>query len=1215
MKITKILSNTKNLPKEIIYESRKSAIREPDGSVIFEMNNVMVPEFWSQVATDIIAQKYFRKAGVPKYLKKVNEPGIPEWLQRSEGDTNKLMEVGEKEFYTSENDSRQVFNRLAGCWTYWGWKYNYFDTEEDARNYYEEMFFTLANQMTAPNSPQWFNTGLHWAYGITGPAQGHYYVDPDKDELTASKDAYSHCQPHACFIQSVSDDLVNEGGIMDLWVREARLFKYGSGTGSNFSDVRGSGENLSGGGKSSGLMSFLKIGDRSAGAIKSGGTTRRAAKMVVLDLDHPDIEEYINWKVIEEQKVAALVSGSKLMNRHLNEIIKACHSVHPEDDGFDRRKNKALALAIIEARKDLIPENYIERVIQLARYGYKEIYIPVYDTNWNSESYFTVSGQNSNNSVRATNDFMKAVIKDDNWNLYWRTEKKNARKSHNEPKPCKTLKARDLWEEIAVAAWQCADPGIQFHDTINEWHTCPAGGDIKASNPCSEYMFLDDTACNLASLNLVKFYDEETSSFDIQKFRHAVRLWTITLEISVLMAQFPSKTIALKSYDYRTLGLGYANIGALLMRQGVPYDSEEALAITGAITAIMHMKSYATSAEMAKELGAFRKYEENKETMLRVIRNHKRAAYNVHKNEYENLSIYPVGINKKYCPDDLLTAAREDSDIALELGEKFGYRNAQVTVIAPTGTIGLLMDCDTTGIEPDFALVKFKKLAGGGYFKIINESIPIALKNLGYTKTEIEDIIKYSVGNGTLVDCPGINPKTLAEKGFTKDAIKKVEKLLPDVFNITFAFNKYTLGEDFCKDVLHFTDEQLNDFSFNLLKEIGFTKEEIEKANDYVCGTMTVEGAPHLKKSHYPVFDCANKCGAKGTRYIAPEAHVKIMAAAQPFISGAISKTINFPVDATIEDMKRVYSMSWNLGLKANALYRDSSKLSQPLNTVTDDIDIESLEEKQGFIQPNDIVKVAERIIHRYIAKRRKLPFRRKGYTQKAKIGAHSVYLRTGEYENGQLGEIFIDMHREGAAFRSLMNCFAISISLGLQHGVPLEEFVDAFVYTRFEPNGIVVGNPSIKMTTSIIDYIFRELAVTYLRRNDLSHIDAEAVNTSPIDRVTISEDEEEFDEELLYSEKIIEEKISPEKITKPRKIAKEVPGKPVKVDLEVMAKDNGNGTSGKRATEQASMFIYEEAKMKGYTGDICEECGQATMVRNGTCLKCNSCGATSGCS
>lgn len=1214
MKITKFLANEKTT-KEIVYESRKSAIREPDGSVIFEMNNVMVPDFWSQVATDIIAQKYFRKAGVPKYLKKVEEPGVPEWLQRSEGDTNKLVEIGEKDFYTSENDSRQVFNRLAGCWTYWGWKYNYFDTEEDARNYYEEMFYTLANQMTAPNSPQWFNTGLHWAYGITGPAQGHYYVDPETDELTASKDAYSHCQPHACFIQSVSDDLVNEGGIMDLWVREARLFKYGSGTGSNFSDVRGSGENLSGGGKSSGLMSFLKIGDRSAGAIKSGGTTRRAAKMVVLDLDHPDIEEYINWKVIEEQKVAALVSGSKLLNRHLNEIIKACHSVHPEDDGFDRKKNKALAIAILEARKDLIPENYIERVMQLARYGYKEIYIPVYDTNWNSESYFTVSGQNSNNSVRATNDFMKAVIKDDKWNLYWRTEKKNAKKNNRDPKPCKTLKARDLWEEIAMAAWQCADPGIQFHDTINEWHTCPSGGNIKASNPCSEYMFLDDTACNLASLNLVKFYNEETSSFEIEKFRHAVRLWTITLEISVLMAQFPSKTIAIKSYDYRTLGLGYANIGALLMRQGVPYDSEEALAITGAITAIMHMKSYATSAEMAKELGTFRKYEENKETMLRVIRNHRRAAFNVHKNEYENLSIYPMGISKKYCPDDLLSAAREDSDLALELGEKYGYRNAQVTVIAPTGTIGLLMDCDTTGIEPDFALVKFKKLAGGGYFKIINESIPIALKNLGYTKTEIEDIIKYSVGNGTLVDCPGINPKTLTAKGFTNDVLKKIEKLLPEVFNITFAFNKYTLGEDFCKDVLHFTDEQLNDFNFNLLKEIGFSKEEIDKANDYVCGTMTIEGAPHLKKSHYPVFDCANKCGAKGTRYIAPEAHVKIMAAAQPFISGAISKTINFPVDASIEDMKRVYSMSWNLGLKANALYRDSSKLSQPLNTVTDDIDIESLEEKQEFLQPNDIVKVAERIIHRYIAKRRKLPFRRKGYTQKAKIGAHSVYLRTGEYDNGQLGEIFIDMHREGAAFRSLMNCFAISISLGLQHGVPLEEFVDAFVYTRFEPNGIVVGNPSIKMTTSIIDYIFRELAVTYLRRNDLAHIDAEVVNTSPIDRVTIIEDDEEFDEEMLYSEKIIVEKISPEKDTKQRKTVKEVPAKPVKVDLEVVAKDNGNGKSPKRASEQTNIFLYEEAKMKGYTGDICEECGQATMVRNGTCLKCNSCGATSGCS
>lgn len=1205
----------KNPVDSIEYERRSSVIKNPDGSLVFEMNNVIVPKQWSQVATDIIAQKYFRKAGIPKRLKKVPEAGVPEWLLRSETDTESLKESGESEWYESEHDSKQVFNRLAGCWTYWGWKYKYFNTEDDAKNFYNELYYMLAMQFSAPNSPQWFNTGLHWAYGITGPSQGHFYVDPDTGELTKSEDAYSHCQPHACFIQSVSDDLVNEGGIMDLWVREARLFKYGSGTGSNFSQIRGSGERLSGGGKSSGLMSFLKIGDRSAGAIKSGGTTRRAAKMVVLDLDHPDIEEFINWKVVEEEKVASLVSGSKLLNLHLNIILKACHSGHPEDDGTNRRNNKQLALAIREAKKSFIPDNYIERIIQLAKQGVKEIHIPVYDTDWNSESYSTVSGQNSNNSVRASNDFMKAVEKDDDWNLYWRVELKKAMQENRKPRAVRSLKARKLWDDIAYSAWACADPGIQFHTTVNEWHTCPEGGEIKASNPCSEYMFLDDTACNLASLNLVKFYDFEKESFEIDKFRHASRLWTIVLEISVLMAQFPSKNIAQLSYEYRTLGLGYANLGALLMVQGIPYDSSEALAITGAITAILHTTSYATSAEMAKELGTFLHYEANRENMLRIMRNHRRAAYNVNRKEYEGLSIYPMGISKKYCPDDLLEAAREDADKALKLGEKYGYRNAQVTVLAPTGTIGLLMDCDTTGVEPDYALVKFKKLAGGGYFKIINESVPHSLRRLGYTESEINDIIKYVKGYGSLIDCPHINPQSLSDKGFKKDVIKLLEKSLPAVFDINFAFNKFSLGAAFCKNILGFTDEQLDDINFSMLKELGFSKEQIDSANDYICGTMTVEGAPHLKQEHYAVFDCANRCGRKGTRYIHAEAHIKIMAAAQPFISGAISKTINFPNHADIEDMKKAYLMSWSLGLKSNALYRDGSKLSQPLNTITDDTlegqtsadGEEKILEQAAISAANiDIVKVAERIIHRYIAKRRKLPDRRKGYTQKAKIGNHSVYLRTGEYENGQLGEIFIDMHREGAAFRSLMNCFAIAISLGLQHGVPLEEFIDAFVYTRFEPNGIVIGNPSIKMSTSIIDYIFRELAVTYLSRTDLAHITEDELTISPVDSISRAERDKdiEYYEERIYSERIVEEKIGPRQ-KDAKKETKVLAVNPVPINIVSMP----------AGAKDVSKLRMEEAILKGYTGDICAECGQATMVRNGTCLKCMSCGSTSGCS
>ncbi len=1178
------------------FVKRISEIKNPDGSIVFRMEDVTVPKQWSQVATDIIAQKYFRKAGVPKLLKKSNEKGIPQWLQPSVSDNERLQELPENDRLTSETDTRQVFHRLAGTWTYWGWKAKYFDSEEDARTFYDELMYMLANQMAAPNSPQWFNTGLNWAYGITGPSQGHYYVDYQTGELTQSRDAYTHPQPHACFIQSVNDDLVNNGGIMDLWVREARLFKYGSGTGSNFSDLRGSKEPLSGGGRSSGLMSFLKIGDRSAGAIKSGGTTRRAAKMVTLDLDHPDIEEYINWKVVEEQKVAALVAGSKLCNLHLNNIINACYEEHPENDRFNKKLNKKLSHAVLEARKAQIPNNYIERVIHLAKLGFKSIEFPAYDTDWNSDAYATVSGQNSNNSVRVTNEFMNAVINDGNWNLYWRIEKRNAKKEKRAPKPCKTLKARDLWEQISYSAWSCADPGIQYHTTINQWHTCPSGGEIKASNPCSEYMFLDDTACNLASVNLVKFYDSNKRKFNIQNYRHAVRIWTIVLETSVLMAQFPSKEIAQLSYEYRTLGLGYANLGSLLMLQGIPYDSKEGFAICGALTSIMHMTSYAASAELAKQSGPFPRYEENKENMLRVLRNHRRAAYNVPNEEYEGLSIYPVGINPQHCPSDLLKAAREDSDRAVEMGELYGFRNAQVTVIAPTGTIGLVMDCDTTGVEPDFSLVKFKKLAGGGYFKIINQSIPPALDKLGYNKDQINEIVRYAKGSGSLDGCPYINPQSLRAKGFTDEAISKIEKSLPSVFDITFAFNKFTLGTEFLTKKLGLPEDEINSVDFDLLTELGFSKMEISSANDYVCGTMTIEGAPFLKHDHYPIFDCANKCGKKGTRFIRPTAHIKMMASAQPFISGAISKTINLPGNAGIEDIKEAYMQSWKMGIKANALYRDGSKLSQPLNTISDE-DVEALMEEK---EKNDIVKVAEKIIHRYIAKRRRLPDRRTGYTQKAKINGQSVYIRTGEYDNGQIGEIFIDMHREGASFRSLLNCFAISISLGMQHGVPLEEFVDAFVFTRFEPSGIVTGNEKIKMGTSVIDYIFRELAVTYLGRNDLSHVDSDEIKSKASRGIVKKLADPEFVSEELISERLVE------------------------LDKDNLDSYNYSLSSKANTTKEKTMTSspvnsmttkVKQAIENGYTGDICPECQSITMVRNGTCLKCMTCGSTTGCS
>jgi ribonucleoside-diphosphate reductase alpha chain len=1665
----------------ITFAPRMSRITNPDGTLVFEMKDVMVPEHWSQVAVDILAQKYFRKAGVPQFTRRVGEKGVPRWLQRAVPADQRAEVRGQKSEVRSQGisepsgvsrrvatveetgspsgqevDSRQVFKRLAGCWTYWGWMGGYFTAESDAKAFFDELCYMLAMQMAAPNSPQWFNTGLFWAYGIEGPPQGHYYVDPDTQKMEKATSAYERPQPHACFIQSISDDLVNEGGIMDLWVREARIFKYGSGTGTNFSALRGDGEPLSGGGKSSGLMSFLKIGDRAAGAIKSGGTTRRAAKMVVLDLDHPDIENFINWKVTEEQKVAALVTGSKACARHLNAVLRACqlsvvrspssgvrgkdrpgttdHGPRTTDTArFDPNQNSALRQAILDAKRAQVPLNYIERAIQLAKQGAKEIRFAEYDTDWNSEAYYTVSGQNSNNSVRIPSRFMEAVANDGQWHLYWRTELAKAKREGRDPKPKRTLRARDLWDQIAYAAWACADPGVQFDTTINEWHTCPADGRINASNPCvtgetlvatadgmvridqlleeptrvvgsdgrlhpvapafqtgtkpvyrlrtragyevkvtadhrihtanrgdvaaaeltkddwvvlgrpclgyesldsrvgeflglslgdgclmgeqetalvtlapeedavaahiqeslhaykvehaadgrgareshvnqpqttlrigtssrcvvdqlkrfavlaqgsaekqftdaafgldreslaavlrglftadgcvanygeksqyvaldscslellkqtqllllafgikaklyrnrraadhlitelpdgkgglrsypvqqmhslrisrtsrrlfereigfiasskkaeqlaqlnrkvgvyadrledrveslefvgvepvydltepdthhfvangiivhncSEYMFLDDTACNLASLNLMTFYKD--GRFDVESYRHAVRLWTLVLEISVYMAQFPSQPVAQKSFDYRTLGLGYANLGTLLMVQGIPYDSAEGRAICGALTAIMHCASYAASAEIAGEQGPFPRYAANKEAMLRVIRNHRRAAHGARKEDYEGLTVPPVAIDAAACPPYLLEAAREDADRMLKLGEKHGFRNAQVTVIAPTGTIGLVMDCDTTGVEPDFALVKFKKLAGGGYFKIINSSIPPALARLGYKKDEIDDVIRYCRGAGKLAGCPHVNVESLKAKGFTDDVLLRIEEMLPGVFELGFAFTRWTLGDDFLKKHLKLTDEQLSAPNFDVLTALGFTREQISQANDFVCGTMTIEGAPHLKPEHYPVFDCANRCGKIGKRYLPAESHIHMMAAAQPFISGAISKTINMPHHADIDDVKRAYELSWKSMLKANALYRDGSKLSQPLNSVADGElggALEAITEGEdeapaepahrppsvGVAQKHPAVEAAERIV--YIARRQRLPDRRAGYTQKARIGNHKIYIRTGEYEDGSLGEIFLDMHKEGAAFRSLMNCFAICVSIGLQHGVPLDEFVDAFLFTRFEPNGPVQGNPHIKMTTSIIDYIFRELAITYLGRHDLAHVVEEDLRGDTMGNVEQESDFEKTDvSPEVEAERVadlIESTDEPTDASPPAPIHKEPDAenpsedrpKPVSKAFSKPISDrlhpvnghgknghNGNGSHDAPAKSSSASTVavagppllvkaamaeeVRRARLKGYEGDPCPDCGQLTMVRNGACLKCDSCGGTSGCS
>jgi ribonucleoside-diphosphate reductase alpha chain len=1556
----------------VVFEPRTSRIVNPDGSVIFEATDVMVPTTWSQVAVDILAQKYCRKAGVPKVTKRVAEEGVPEWLWCSIADAQALEALPRNEQFGAERDARDVFNRMAGCWTYWGWKHNYFDSENEARTYYDEMCAMLARQIGAPNSPQWFNTGLHWAYGISGPAQGHWFVDPRDGTAQISSDTFSHPQVSACYILGVEDDLVNEGGIFDGVLREARIFKGGSGSGANFSKLRAAGERLTGGGTSSGLMSFLKVFDRAAGAIKSGGTTRRAAKMVVLNADHPDIEEFINWKAREERKVADLVVGSRIFEQHLNAIISAAHDTRvPEQARLDPSLSAPLRDAIRAAIAAGIPSGATQNALDYARQGYTRLEVEQYDTAWDSEAYITVSGQNSNNSVRLTNAFFDTVDHDGEWLLTARTT----------GDVVKRLKARDLWEQIALAAWQCADPGLQFDDTIQEWHTCSNDERINATNPCvtgdtliatadgpkrivdlvgktafviggdgkphfvnqifptgtkpvyrlrtksgceltltgdhkvltenrgdvpacelrkgdrialcgsgfgkvshderialgigaavgdgcitngasrgliitmhnaeapvladiadgindakaefaddgrsrrattvtapakgtgsrisagnrrivdlfaryaildkgsaekiftdavyeldqgttaallrglftadgtvanygsksqyvsldscslallkqvqhlllsfgvksklysnrrvellascpdgkgglaeyrvlqmhslrisrssrltfervigfhhasqkaralatlnasigcysetlsdefesleaigdarvfdltesqthhfvgnglrihncSEYVFIDDTACNLASLNLVKFLNDD-GNFDAKRFAEASRIWTTTLEISVTMGQMPSKRIAEKNHGYRTLGLGYANLGTLLMRMGLPYDSEDGFGWCAAINALMTGTAYRTSAEMAQQLGAFARFEANREPMLRVISNHRQAAYAADPSKYAGLTVKPVTHAPTLFTQETWALARKMWDEALATGEVSGFRNAQTVVIAPTGTIGLVMDCDTTGIEPDFALVKFKKLAGGGYFKIVNQSVDAALHKLGYSQEQVDAIETYAKGTGTLAEAPHINRATLKAKGFDEEAIAKVEVALPGAFELPFVFNKFVLGEEFCREQLGLTDEQLGDWSFSILRDgLGFSAQQIEEASAHICGRMTVEGAPDLKEEHLPVFDCATPCGKYGSRFIRPLAHVDMMAAAQPFVSGAISKTINYPQTATIADVKEAYRYSWERMIKAVALYRDGSKLSQPL-AASYDLGGDSSDEEatapttQPFAQP---LQIAEKIVYRYIAKRRPMPQRRSGYTQKATISGHKVYLRTGEYEGGQLGEIFIDMHKEGAAFRSLMNNFAIAISLGLQHGVPLEEFVEAFTFTRFEPNGPVIGHDHIKMSTSILDYIFRELAVSYLGRYDLAHVqpsmEMDAMGPEAAEEYVAEEEGAVSVRSVGVAERL--HPVSSHLHPSPSAPTSQPLAGTVAAPPTMPAGTGGTATA---TLTRSRTDAINASKAKGYTGNPCSECGQLTMVRNGACEKCDSCGATSGCS
>lgn len=1166
-----------------------SKITNPDGSTVFEMKDIEVPESWSQVAVDILAQKYFRRKGVPQF----------------DRDGNPLKDESGNQVYGGETSAKQTINRLAGAWRWWGEKYGYFDSAEDADSFEDEIAYMLMAQIAAPNSPQWFNTGLNWAYGITGSPQGHWYVDPETKQLKQSEDAYTRTQAHACFILSLKDDLVNEGGIFDMLTTEARIFKYGSGSGINFSELRGEGEPLSGGGKSSGLMSFLQVFDKGAGAIKSGGTTRRAAKMVCLNMDHPEIEKFIDWKVVEEQKVAALVAGSYTNYQHLKEIMKSA-----EKNGIDADNNPELKRLIKKAKKSFVPLNYIKRVLMLVENGVtsEDFSIEKYDTDFRSDAYLTVGGQNSNNSVRIPNNFFEALENDQEWNLTNRTDGKVS----------KTLKAKELWRKVVEAAWQSADPGVQYDTTINEWHTCPEDGRINGSNPCSEYMFLDDTACNLASLNLIKFYDNKTKKFDVDSFRHATRLWTVVLEISVLMAHLPTRLVAEKTYLFRTLGLGYGNLGALLMQQGIPYDSEKGYAITGAITAIMGGESYATSAEMAKIQGTFDRYHKNRENMLRVMRNHRRAAYDAPKSEYEGLTVKPMGIDAQRIDKYLVDAARESWDFALDLGNKYGYRNAQTTLIAPTGTIGLLMDFDTTGVEPDFALVKFKKLVGGGYFKIVNQSVRPGLETLGYSKNEIDEIEKYIIGHGTLNGSPAISLDDLREKGFSEGVLMTIEGRLATAYDLKSVFSKWTLGEEFLKETLKLSDAEINSHNINVLEKLGFSEEEIEKAEEFACGTMMIEGAPHLKPEHYSAFDCANKCGPKGERFISTTGHLKQMAASQPFLSGAISKTVNLPEEATFKDIEDAYLEGWKLMLKSNALYRDGSKLSQPLNTggenssyaklfnFSDDEADESVEQKevQTIIQ-KEIVNVP---------KRRKLADERHSLTHKFSVAGHEGYMTVGLFEDGTPGEVFITMSNAGSFLSGIMDAFALSTSLNLQYGVPLEVLVKKFTSRKFEPSGMT-SNKEIPLVKSIIDYVGRWLALKFLDidtaklyhneelvekaykegskfrlltpyLNGKGHTEVRGTKYVEVenDNTSVVQEVMRFEEKTVKSE-------------------------PIQIKLEDQLQTKIH------SEEESFAEKIQRARDMGFTGDICTTCGGMNLKRNGSCNVCTDCGTTTGCS
>jgi len=1056
---------------ELVWERRSSMISNPDGSQVFRMDGAEVPAGWSQLATDIVVSKYFRKAGIG---------GDPK--------------VG-------ETSVRQVVGRIARTIRKAGETFGgYFATSEDAAAFEDELTYLLANQYGAFNSPVWFNCGLYHEYGIQGSG-GNWAWMADADVISETAHAYERPQCSACFIQAVDDDLMS---IYDLAKSEARLFKYGSGTGTNFSALRGRQEKLSGGGTSSGLMSFLEVLDRAAGATKSGGTTRRAAKMVCLDMDHPEIAEFVQWKVQEERKAQALI-----------------------------------------------------------RQGY--------DSDFNGAAYHTVSGQNSNNSVRVTDEFMQAALAGGTWQTRARTT----------GEVVDTLDARELWDLIAQAAWGCADPGVQYDTTINRWHTCPNTARINASNPCSEYMFLDNSACNLASLNLTKYLRED-GSFDVRGYRHSAEIFLLAQEILVDLSSYPTQRIAKNSHDYRPLGLGYANLGTLLMVLGIPYDSDRGRSMSAALTAILCGRAYRQSALIAKSKGPFAGYESNREPMLRVMRMHREAAY---------------AINRDQCPEELWRAATEDWNDVVSFGEQHGFRNAQSTVLAPTGTIGLLMDCDTTGVEPDFSLVKFKKLAGGGYFKIVNQSVPEALRRLGYTAAQGAEIVAYVSGTNTLLGAPHINRQSLKAAGLNDDDLAKIEKALPGVFELSLAFAPWVIGKDTYAR-LGINSDTLSQPGFTLLGHLGFNPQQIGLANDFIVGRMTIEGAPHLLEEHYAVFDCANRCGREGKRFLAPMAHIKMMAAVQPFLSGAISKTVNLPNEASVDEVRKIYEDGWKLGLKAVALHRDGCKASQPLSSSTKQAKSDSAEE--SVVLAETAAEAELDLVSRPEGSRVRLPQKRRGFTQEARVGGHKVFLRTGEYEDGTLGEIFIDMHKEGAAFRSLMNCFAMAVSVGLQYGVPLSTYVEQFTFTRFEPHGVVGGHPNIKFSTSIVDYIFRVLGVEYLKRYDFAQV-------QPEPEAPAIDDPAHPTGLALAAQK----EASP--LSTPAPATSISRSDETKTLAATSAREKPRAASARAAASEHDPLTQQLEEMMG-DAPVCDGCGHIT-VRNGACYKCLNCGNSMGCS